>query len=53
MMARIIRKYQDDSVPDRIIAEDVTVAEAKAHCSLPDSRGDGWMDVWYRDKGEE
>jgi len=47
-MARVIRKFQDDS-PDEVILEKVSVQEAKDHCSDPVSSGEGWYDVWYRE----
>lgn len=49
---KIIRKYKDDSHPDnnKEIATDLTLAEAKAHCSDPDNEEpDVWFDAFYEE----
>lgn len=52
-MATVVRKFQDDTTPEEVIMEGVTVAEAKDHCSDPSSSGDGWFDVFYLDPDDE
>lgn len=43
----IIRMYKDENRKNRIIKRNVTLAEAKAHCSREDTIEKGvWFDAW-------
>lgn len=41
---RIQRFFEDRDKVSETVEEGLTLAEAKAHCSSPDSEGDGWFD---------
>jgi hypothetical protein len=48
----VVRKYKDGSHPDnnKVISEGLTLEEAKAHCSDPDTSMPGvWFDCFYRE----
>lgn len=49
---RIVRKYKEDGHPDhdKVIKEGLTRAEAKEHCSDPDTSMPGvWFDCFYEE----
>lgn len=46
----IVRVYEDDR-PPVVLRSRVTEGEARAHCSRPETMGDGWMDVYRREEG--
>jgi len=39
----IYRFYQDDTASE-LIASDLTLEEAQAHCKREDTHGEGWFD---------
>jgi hypothetical protein len=61
---RIVRKYQDDSIPDEVRSTGLSLEEAKEHCNSEESSsrtcssGEGvtittlngsWFDVFYEE----
>ena len=40
----IVRFYQDRRISNKVIKRNVTLAEAKEHCTQEDTRGSGWFD---------
>ncbi len=45
----IYRVYEDLDKDQELIAEGLTLKEAQAHCSQPDTQGDGWFDGFERE----
>ncbi len=48
MTYRIVRFHQN--APKEIIDTDLTLEEVQAHCSDPDSSGEGWFDGYEREE---
>ena len=43
-MYNIVRYYKEAGKKSEIIEEDVTLAEAQAHCQDPATKGEDWFD---------
>jgi len=46
---RIVRFYQDEDRPSKVVARGRTLEQAQAHCSRPDTKGSGWFDGYLDD----
>ena len=51
---KIVRAYADKDRPKRVIKRDLTLAEAEAHCSSPESKKEVngyiiWNEHYYKD----
>ena len=51
---KIIRFYKDEKIPSEVIAEGVSLKEAKAHCNDPTTRREGeWFDGYEKETDDD